>query len=42
MKAVKKVEEHITDALDKGARVVTGGKRHEKGGRIFYRRCSPT
>jgi succinate-semialdehyde dehydrogenase/glutarate-semialdehyde dehydrogenase len=35
MKAVEKVEEHITDALEKGARVVTGGKRHEKGGQFF-------
>ena len=35
MKAVEKVEEHITDALGKGARVLTGGKRHEKGGQYF-------
>jgi len=35
MKAVEKVEEHITDALSKGARVITGGKRHEKGGQYF-------
>ena len=35
MKAVEKVEEHISDALAKGARVVTGGKRHEKGGQFF-------
>jgi succinate-semialdehyde dehydrogenase/glutarate-semialdehyde dehydrogenase len=35
MKAVEKVEEHISDALEKGARVVTGGKRHEKGGQFF-------
>jgi len=35
MKAVEKVEEHIADALAKGARVVTGGKRHEKGGQFF-------
>ena len=34
-KAVEKVEEHIADALAKGARVVTGGKRHEKGGQFF-------
>ena len=27
MKAVKKVEAHIADALKKGAKVVTGGKR---------------
>jgi succinate-semialdehyde dehydrogenase / glutarate-semialdehyde dehydrogenase len=35
MKAVQKVEEHITDALSKGARVLTGGKRHDKGGQYF-------
>ncbi len=35
MKAVEKVEEHIADALAKGAQVVTGGKRHEKGGQFF-------
>ena len=34
-RAVKKVEEHISDALSKGARVITGGKRHEKGGQYF-------
>jgi succinate-semialdehyde dehydrogenase/glutarate-semialdehyde dehydrogenase len=34
-KAVEKVEEHIADAVSKGARVVTGGKRHEKGGQFF-------
>ena len=33
--AVAKVEEHIADALAKGARVVTGGKRHERGGNFF-------
>ena len=33
--AVLKVEEHIADALAKGARVVTGGKRHAKGGQFF-------
>ncbi len=35
MKAVAKVEEHIADALDKGARIVVGGKRHELGGSFF-------
>jgi succinate-semialdehyde dehydrogenase/glutarate-semialdehyde dehydrogenase len=35
MKAVEKVEEHIADAVGKGARVVTGGKRHAKGGSFF-------
>jgi succinate-semialdehyde dehydrogenase/glutarate-semialdehyde dehydrogenase len=34
-KAVAKVEEHIQDALSKGARVVVGGKRHALGGRFF-------
>jgi len=33
--AVEKVEEHIADALEKGARVVTGGKRHALGGSFF-------
>ncbi len=33
--AVKKVEEHIADALSKGAKIVAGGKRHEKGGTFF-------
>ncbi len=35
MNAVAKVEEHIADALDKGARIVIGGKRHELGGSFF-------
>jgi succinate-semialdehyde dehydrogenase/glutarate-semialdehyde dehydrogenase len=34
-KAVRKVEEHIEDATKKGARVVVGGGRHERGGRFF-------
>jgi succinate-semialdehyde dehydrogenase / glutarate-semialdehyde dehydrogenase len=33
--AVTKVEEHIADALAKGARVLTGGKRHALGGLFF-------
>jgi succinate-semialdehyde dehydrogenase/glutarate-semialdehyde dehydrogenase len=33
--AVAKVEEHIADALQRGARIVTGGKRHERGGNFF-------
>jgi succinate-semialdehyde dehydrogenase/glutarate-semialdehyde dehydrogenase len=33
--AVKKVEEHIADALKRGATVVTGGKRHQLGGTFF-------
>jgi succinate-semialdehyde dehydrogenase / glutarate-semialdehyde dehydrogenase len=35
MAAVEKVEEHIADALAKGARILTGGKRHELGGSFF-------
>ena len=35
MAAVEKVEDHIRDALDKGARVVAGGKRHSLGGSFF-------
>ena len=35
MKAVEKVEEHIADAVGKGARVVLGGKRHTLGGSFF-------
>lgn len=35
MKAVEKVEEHIADAVAKGAKILTGGKRHEKGGQFF-------
>ena len=34
-KAVAKVEEHIQDAVSKGARVVVGGHRHARGGRFF-------
>ena len=34
-KAVAKVEEHIQDALGKGARVIVGGRRHALGGRFF-------
>ena len=35
MAAVEKVEEHISDAVDKGARVATGGARHSLGGQFF-------
>jgi len=35
MAAVEKVEEHLTDAVSNGARVVVGGKRHELGGTFF-------
>jgi succinate-semialdehyde dehydrogenase / glutarate-semialdehyde dehydrogenase len=34
-KAVAKVEEHVADALAKGAKVTAGGKRHALGG-TFY------
>jgi succinate-semialdehyde dehydrogenase/glutarate-semialdehyde dehydrogenase len=35
MKAVEKVEAHIADAVRKGAKVVTGGKRSALGGTFF-------
>lgn len=35
MNAVAKVEEHIADALAKGASVAAGGKRHALGGSFF-------
>ncbi|QNM96477.1 NADP-dependent succinate-semialdehyde dehydrogenase [Chitinimonas koreensis] len=35
MKAVEKVEEHIADALEKGGKLVTGGKRHALGHSFF-------
>ncbi|WP_435635804.1 NAD-dependent succinate-semialdehyde dehydrogenase [Pseudomonas solani] len=34
-KAVEKIEEHIADALAKGATVLAGGKRHALGGSFF-------
>src|ERR1700684_1201393 len=34
-KALAKVEEHVADAVAKGARVVYGGKRHALGGTFF-------
>lgn len=34
-KAVAKVEEHIADAVKKGAKVALGGKRHALGGTFF-------
>jgi succinate-semialdehyde dehydrogenase/glutarate-semialdehyde dehydrogenase len=34
-KAVRKVEEHIADALSKGARLLAGGKRHALGHSFF-------
>ena len=33
--AVDKLEEHIADAVGKGAQVATGGKRHSLGGSFF-------
>jgi succinate-semialdehyde dehydrogenase/glutarate-semialdehyde dehydrogenase len=33
--AVTKVEEHIADALKRGATIVTGGQRHSNGGNFF-------
>lgn len=35
MAAVEKVEAHIADALDKGGRLITGGKRHSLGHSFF-------
>lgn len=35
MAAVEKVEEHIEDAVGKGARIVVGGRRHALGGTYF-------
>ncbi len=35
LKAVEKVEEHIADAVAKGAKVLLGGKRHALGGTFF-------
>ena len=35
MAAVEKVEEHIADAVGKGARLVAGGSRHALGGSFF-------
>lgn len=35
MAAVEKVESHIQDALEKGAKVAVGGSRHERGGTFF-------
>ncbi len=35
MAAVEKVEEHLEDALAGGAKLLTGGKRHARGGSYF-------
>jgi succinate-semialdehyde dehydrogenase/glutarate-semialdehyde dehydrogenase len=32
---VKKVEEHVADAVSKGAKIVLGGKKHDRGGLFF-------
>jgi succinate-semialdehyde dehydrogenase/glutarate-semialdehyde dehydrogenase len=34
-KALAKVEQHVADAMAKGARIATGGKRHALGGTFF-------
>jgi succinate-semialdehyde dehydrogenase/glutarate-semialdehyde dehydrogenase len=34
-KAVAKVEEHVADAVGKGAKILAGGKRHSLGGTFF-------
>ena len=34
-KAVAKIEEHVADAVAKGAKVLTGGQRHALGGRFY-------
>lgn len=33
--AILKVEQHIADAVSRGAQIVTGGARHELGGNFF-------
>jgi succinate-semialdehyde dehydrogenase/glutarate-semialdehyde dehydrogenase len=35
MAGLEKVEEHVKDATDKGAKVITGGKRHALGGTYY-------
>ena len=35
LKALEKVEEHVSDAISKGATVVVGGKRDKRGGLFF-------
>jgi succinate-semialdehyde dehydrogenase/glutarate-semialdehyde dehydrogenase len=34
-KAVQKVEAHVSDALERGAKLITGGRRHALGGTFF-------
>ncbi|MBL8564176.1 MAG: NAD-dependent succinate-semialdehyde dehydrogenase [Hyphomicrobiaceae bacterium] len=33
--AIEKVEEHVADAVSKGAKIVLGGKRHARGGNFY-------
>jgi len=33
--AIEKVEEHVNDAVAKGAKIMIGGKRHAKGGNFY-------
>ena len=33
--AVEKIEDHLSDAVSKGATITTGGKRHDLGGSFF-------
>ena len=35
LRAVEKIEAHIADATEKGARLLTGGRRHALGGSFF-------
>ncbi len=35
MGGVAKIEEHVADAISKGASLITGGARHERGGSFF-------
>jgi len=35
MAAVEKIEEHVADAVEKGGRILLGGKRHARGGSFF-------
>ncbi|MEM7654233.1 MAG: aldehyde dehydrogenase family protein, partial [Pseudomonadota bacterium] len=35
MDAIAKVEDHVSDAVSKGGKVVIGGKRHDLGGRFY-------
>lgn len=33
--AIEKIESHINDAVEKGAKILLGGKRHDLGGQFF-------